>query len=122
MQLPTILLLIVLTSAAVVAVVFFVRLSIQLRRTAGEAEKTLSDVRVLVKNLNELDLEVKALVNEAGNSIGVFGKAAVGLSEAALLFALKLFPFPAKFLMFVLPAACLVARQIKKGKEKHYVE
>jgi hypothetical protein len=101
----TFILLLVLTIAAVVALVFLVRLLIQLRITGEEAGKTLAEVRVLVRNLNELDLEIKARVEEVGGSLGVFRKAAVGLSKAAMLVTLKLLPAPAKYLPFVLPAA-----------------
>ncbi len=114
-------LLIVLTAAAVVAVVFHVRLCVQLRTTAGEASKTLAEIRVLVQHLSELDLEVKARVEELGDTLGVSGKAAVGLSNMAMLVTLKLLPAPAKFLLFVLPVARLIARQMKK-KEKYHVE
>jgi hypothetical protein len=114
--------LIVLTAAAVVAVVFLVRFSIQLRKTAGEAEKTLAEVRVLVKHLSELDLEVKARLEELGDKPGVFRKAAVDLSTTAMLVTSKLLPAPAKYLPLVLLVACYVVRQTKKGKEKHHVE
>ena len=49
----------VLIAAAIVAVVFLIRLFVQLRTTAAEAEKTLVEVRVLAENLSELDLEIK---------------------------------------------------------------
>jgi hypothetical protein len=121
MQLPTILLL-VLVSAAVVAVVFLVRLLIQLRATAGEAQKTLAEVRVLAQNLNELDLEIKTRVEEMGDAVGVFRKAAGDVSKAALLAAWRFLPAPAKYLSLILPAARYIARQIKKGKEDQNVE
>jgi hypothetical protein len=114
--------LIVLIAAAVVAVVFLVRLFIQLRTTAGEAEKTLVEVRVLVQKLSELDLEVKARVEELGDMLGTSKKAVVGLSEATMLVTSKLLPAPAKFLPLVLPVARFVVRQMKTRKEKHHVE
>ena len=45
-------LLLVITIAVVVAVTFLITLFLQLRRTAKEGEKTLGEVRALVKNLN----------------------------------------------------------------------
>ncbi len=115
-------LLIVLTAAAVIAVVFLLRLFIQLRRTAAEAEKALAEVRVLTQRLSELDLEIKARVEELGDTFRASKKAAVGLSEATMLFSSKLLPAQAKFLPFVLPVVRFVVRQIKKKKEKHHVE
>lgn len=109
----------VLTASAIVAVVFLVRLFIQLRTTAGEAEKTMVEVRVLARHLSELDLEVKARVEEMGDTLRVSRKAAVGLSEATMQVASKLLPAPAKFLPFVLPLAGFVVRQMKFRKEKH---
>jgi hypothetical protein len=121
MQLNSILL-IVLTATAVVAVVFLVLLFIQLRKTAGEAEKTLVEVRVLVQNLSELDLEVKARVEELGGTFGVFRKAAIEISKAAMMVTSRFLPAPARYLPFVLPVARYIMRQINKGKEKHHVE
>jgi hypothetical protein len=118
----TTILLIVLTFAAVVAVVFLVRLFIQLQRTAAEAEKTLVEVRVLAGHLSELDLEVKARVEELGNSYRAPRRAAGGFSEAAMLVSSKFLPTQAKFLPFVLPVARFVLRQMKKKKEKVHVQ
>jgi hypothetical protein len=115
-------LLIILTVAAVVAVIFLVRLFIQLRRTAMEAEKTLVEVRGLTKNLNELDLVVKARVEELGDTLKASRKAAVGLSEATMMVTSKFLPAPAKYLPFILPLARFVMRQTRKKKENHNVE
>ncbi len=89
---------------------------------AGEAEKTLVEVRVLVQNLSELDLEVKARVEELGGTFGVFRKAAVEISKAAMMVTSRFLPAPVRYLPLVLPVARYVAQQIKKGKEKHHVE
>jgi len=114
-------LLIVLTVAGVVSVVFLVRLLIQLRTTAGEAEKTLAEVRVLVQNLTELDLEVKARVEELRDTLRVSRTAAVGLSEATIMQVTSKL-LPARFLPFVLPVARFAVRQMKKRKEKNHVD
>jgi len=113
--------LLVLIVTAVVAIVFLVRLFIQLRTTAGEAEKTLAEVRVLVQHLTELDLEVKARVEELGDTLRVSRKAAVGFSEATMQLTSKLLPDPAKFLPLVLPVAGFFMRRMQKRKEKHRV-
>ncbi len=101
----------VLIAAAIAAVVFLVRLFVQLRTTVAEAEKTLVEVRVLAENLNELDLEVKDRVEELGAMLGTSRKAGVGLSEGG---SSKLLPTSAKFLPFVLPVARFVLRKMKK--------
>jgi predicted secreted protein len=114
--------LIVLIVAAVVAVIFLVRLLIQLRTTAEEAELTLGEVRVLVRHLSELDLEIKAQVEDLGGTLGVSKTAAVEISKAAALVTSKFLPAPLRYLPFVLLAARYILRQIKTGKEKHHVE
>jgi len=111
-----------LTAAVVVAVVFLVRLFIRLHTTAMEADKTLAEVRVLVQHLCELDLEIKARVEELGDTLAVSRKAADGLSGATMLAASKFLPAPVKVLPFVLLMARFVIRQMKKRKERHGVE
>jgi hypothetical protein len=115
-------LLAVLVAAAVVAVVFLVRLLIQLRATAEEAGKTLVEVRALAQSLSELDLEIKARIEETGETIGAFREAAGDVSKAALLAAWRFLPTPAKYLMLLFPAAQYIARQIKQGRKDQNVE
>ena len=114
-------LLIVLTAAAVVAVIFLVRLFIQLQRTAAEAEITLVEVQVLTRHLSELDLEVKARVEELGETLQASKKAVFGLSQATMMASSKLLPAQAKFIPFALPLVRFVLRQMKKKKEKSHV-
>jgi len=121
MPLPHILF-IVLTVAAVIAVVFLVRLFIQLQRTAAEAEKTLVEVRILAGHLSDLEVEVKARVEELGDTFRASRKAAGGISEAAMLVSSKFLPAQAKFLPFLLPVARFVLRKMKKKKEKLHVQ
>jgi hypothetical protein len=105
-----------LTAAAVVAVVFLVRLFIQLRTTVAEAEKTLVEARVLIKNLSELDLEVKSRVEELGSLLGTSREAGDSLSGMTMLATSKLLPAPARFLPLVLPLVRFAFRKIKKRK------
>jgi hypothetical protein len=104
--------------AFVIAVVFFVRLFVQLRRTAAEGEKTLAEFRELAKNLNELDLLIKARVEDLGQTLDASKKAAVNLSEAALLITSKILRPSSKFFPVLLPIVRFVWRQLKKRKEK----
>jgi hypothetical protein len=113
---------IILTVAAVVAVIFLVQLFIQLRRTAAEAEKTMIEVRALAKSMSELELVVRERVNEMGDTIKVARKAALGLSEASLRVTSKMLPFPGKYLPLLFPVARFVMKSIKKNKEQADVE
>ncbi len=113
---------IILTTAAVVAVVFLVQMLIQLRKTAAEAEKTMIEVRALAKNLSELEIVVRDRVGEVGDTIKVARKAALGLSEASLRLTSKMMPFPGKYLPLIFPVARFVMKSIKKNKEQAHVE
>lgn len=113
---------IILTVAAVVAVVFLVQLFIQLRKTAAEAEKTMIEVRALAKNMSELELVVRERVSEMGDTIKVARKAALGLSEASLRVTSRMLPFPGKYLPLLFPVARFVMKSIKKNKEQADVE
>lgn len=109
---------IILTVAAVVAVIFLVQLFTQLRKTAAEAEKTLIEVRVLAKNLSELDFVVKARVDELGDALRASKKAALGISEVSFQITSKLFQPSWKLLPLLLPAARFVLQHLKKRKDK----
>jgi hypothetical protein len=113
---------IILTIAAVVAVVFLVQLFIQLRKTAAEAEKTMVEVRALAKNLGDLEITVRHRVDEMGDTLKIARKAAMGLSEASLRLTSKWLPFPGKYLPMILPVASFLMKSIKKNKESAHVE
>lgn len=115
---------VILTVAAVVAVVFLVQLFAQLRRTAAEAEKTMVEVRALTRNLGDLEMTIKKRVDEVGDTLKVAGKAAAGLSEASLRLTSKWLPKPAKYLPMILPLARFLLKSSKKksDKEKAHVE
>jgi hypothetical protein len=113
---------IILTVAAVVAVIFLVQLFAQLRKTAAEAEKALVEVRALAKNLSELDFAVKARVDEFGDTLRASKKAALSVSEASFLVTSKFLQPSSKLLPLLLPVARFVLRQVKKRKEKKNVQ
>jgi len=72
----------VLTILAVILVTFFVVFIVQLRRTAREGEKTLAEIRELVKNLKLTDHMVKKRIDELGDMMQASRKTVVNLSEA----------------------------------------
>jgi len=108
----------VITLAFVIAIVCLVRLFAQLRRTAVEGEKTLAELRVLAKNLSELDLVVKEKVEDLGKTLDASKKAAVNISKASFLITSKIIRPSSKYLLLLLPVARFVLRQWKKRKEK----
>jgi len=108
----------IITIAIVIAVVYLVRLFSQLRKTAVEGEKALAEFRELAKSLNELDLLVKAKVENLGQTLEAAKKAAVNLSEASFLVSSKIVRPSSMYLPLVLPVVRFVWRHLKKRKEK----
>jgi len=108
----------VLTFAAVILVIYLVRVLSQIRRTAAEGEKALAELGVLAKHLTELDLVVKARVEDLGKTLEASKKAAVSISQASALISSKFVLPSSKFLPIALPIARFVWRQWKKRKEK----
>jgi hypothetical protein len=111
-------LLLVLTIAAVVIAVYLVRLLAQLRRVTLEAEKTIVEVRELIKSLNELDGLIKDKLVGIGEFVEASKKTAVNLSEASFFLASKVLRPGSKFLPLMLPLASFVWKQYRKRKEK----
>jgi hypothetical protein len=108
----------ILTVVAVVVAVFLVRFLIQLRRTAGEGEKTLAEMRRLAENLNELDLVVKAKVEDLGRLMEASKNTAVNLSQASMFLTTRLLRPAANYWPLVYPLLTFFWRRIKKRKEK----
>ena len=108
----------ILTIAAVTVAVFLVRFLIQLRRTAGEGEKTLAEMRRLAENLNELDLVVKAKVEDLGRLVEASKSTAMNLSEASMFLTTRLLRPAANYWPLVYPLLTFFWRRIRKRKEK----
>ena len=108
----------IITFAVVIVAIFLVRLFVQLRRTAAEGEKTLAEMRVLARNLNELDLLVKEKVDVLGKTLEASKKAATNLSEASFLITTKIIRPSSAYFPLLFPIARFVWRQLKKRKEK----
>jgi predicted Kef-type K+ transport protein len=108
----------ILTVAAMVAVIFLVRLFVQLRRTAAEGEKALADIAELARQLKELDLLVKQRLEEAGQTLAAAKTAATSLAEVSFLVTSKFVRPSAKYLPLILPVAQFLWRQIGKRKKE----
>jgi len=110
----------IITLAVVVVAVFLVRLFIQLRRTAVEGEKTLAEVRVLAKNLSELDFVIKEKVEVLGTTLESLKTAAGSVSRVALPLRSMFAASPAMYLPLLLPLVRSVWRLLKTRKEKRH--
>lgn len=114
------LLLIILTLAAVVIAIYLVRFLAQLRRVTAEAEKTMVEVRELVKNLSELDSLIKERLVNLGEFMEASKRTAVNLSEASYFLTAKVLGPSSKFLPLAFPLASFLLKQIRKRKEKKH--
>jgi uncharacterized protein YoxC len=108
----------ILTIAAVIVAVFLVRLLIQLRRTAGEGEKALVEMKRLAENLNELDLVVKAKVEDLGELVNASKDTAVNLSQASMFLTTRVLKPAANYWPLVFPVMMFFWKRMRKRKEK----
>jgi hypothetical protein len=114
------LLFIILTFAGVVAVVFLVMFLAQYRRAVAEAEKTLAETRILVKNLNELDKVVKEKMEDMGQIMDASKKTLLNLSEASLFLTARVLRPASRYWPLIYPLFMLLLKgfRFRKRKEK----
>ena len=110
-------LLLVITIAVVVAVTFLITLFLQLRRTAREGEKTLVEIRSLVKSLNQASQKAMDKIDDVDETLQTAKKAVVQLSEISWFLTSKFIKPSSKYWPFVFPLVRLGWRQWKKRKE-----
>jgi hypothetical protein len=110
----------ILTIAAVVAVVFLVRFLIQLRRTAREGEKTLAKAQELMEGFKEIEAKINAGLDDVGQVLQTSKKAAAGISEIAGFVTAKVIRPSAKYWPFLFPLLRIGWLQLKKRKEKNH--
>jgi type VI protein secretion system component VasK len=111
----------VITIAVVVAVTFLVILLRQLRRTAQEAEQTLSEIKMLVGEARETSRSVQVKLEDVGELVQASKKTAVNVSEMAWFLTTKILRPRAKYWPFLFPLIRLGWRQAKKLKEEKNV-
>jgi multidrug transporter EmrE-like cation transporter len=109
---------IILTVAAVVAVVFLVRFLIQLRRTAREGEKALAKAQELMDGLREIEGKINASLEDVGQVLQTSKKVAAGVTEITGLLATRVIRSSAKYWPFILPLVSFGWQRLKKRKEK----
>lgn len=114
-------LLLVITIAVVVAVIFLVNLLRQLRKTAREAEETLIEVKMLVGETRETGRILQSRIEDVGDLVQASKKSAVSVSEIAWFVAMKILRPSSKYWPFLFPLMRLGWRQAKKFKEEKNV-
>ncbi len=108
----------VLTLAAVIAVTFLVRLMIQLRRTACEAEETLIEIKALTKELKKTSLSVQSKMDDVGEVVQASKKISVSIAEIAWFLTVKIIRPTSRYWPFIFPLIRLGWRQAKKSRRK----
>jgi hypothetical protein len=108
----------VLTFAAVVAVTFLAIFLIQLRRTAAEGQRTLSEIRKLAENLNELSGVVKDKIEDLGQIMEASKRTVSHLSQASFILTTRLLKPASSYWPFIYPLIRLFWKQRQKRKEK----
>jgi uncharacterized protein YoxC len=111
----------VLTVAAVVAVVFLVLFLVQLRKTAREGEKTLAELREVAEGLKAIEVKVNARIDDVAEIIESSKKTVAGLSAATAFLTTRVVRPASRFWPLVFPIARLVWLKVKKRKEKRNV-
>lgn len=111
-------LLLVLTIAAVVTVVFLVLLFIQLRKTARRGEESLIEIKQLTQNLDDAITQVKAKVDDVDQVIAATKKTASGLADITMFATTKILAPSTRFWPILAPLVRYGWRQYKKRKKQ----
>ncbi len=108
----------ILTVVAVVVAVFLVRFLIKATRTAEHCSRTMAEWKTLGENLNELDVIVKARVEEMGDLVKASKKTAVNLSEASTFLTTRLLRPASGYWPLVYPLLTFLWHRMRRRKEK----
>ena len=111
-------LVLVISIAFVVAIVFLVFFLVQLRRTAREGERTLVELRELAEGFKSIEQKVNARIDDVGEILESSKKTVAGLSEVTLFLTTKVIRPASKYWLILYPLIRLGWQQLKKRKEK----
>jgi len=111
-------LLLVLTLAVVIAVVFLITLFIQLRKTTKQGEETLLQMKTLIMNLNETNKKVNTKIDDVGDIVEATKRTTGSLSEIAFFLATKVVKPSSKYWPLLVPIIRMGWRQVKKRKKE----
>jgi len=111
----------ILTVAAVVAVIFLVLFLIQIRKTALEGQRTLAELREVAEGVKDIEVKVNARMDDLGQIIDASKKTVAGLSAATAFLTTRVVRPASRFWPFLFPLLGLVRRHLKNRKEKRNV-
>lgn len=110
-------LLLVITIAVVVAVTYLVLLSVQLRKTAKEGERTLAEINVLAKRFQESSEKINTKLDDVDEIVKATKKTALQFAEASTFVVARIIRPTARYWPFLFPLMRLGLRLLKKKKE-----
>jgi uncharacterized protein YoxC len=110
----------VITLVVVVVATWFVLFLQQLRRTAGEAEKTLAELRHNLQEFNELQAIIREKVETLGETVESSRKIASSLADILGFLAIRVVRPASRYWPLIFPILQFLWRQKKKRKEKSH--
>lgn len=110
----------VMTLVVVVVATYFVLFLHQLRKTAGEAEKALTELRHNLQEFNELQAILREKAESLGETIESSRKVASSLADILSFLAIKVVRPANRYWPLIFPVLQFLWRQKKKRKEKSH--
>jgi uncharacterized protein YoxC len=109
---------IILSFAAVIALVFLVLFLVQLRKTAQAGERTLIELRDLAEGLKSMQKKIDGRIDDVGEILDSSKKTVAGLAEATAFLTAKVVRPASQYWPILYPLLRLGWRVFKKRKEK----
>jgi uncharacterized protein YoxC len=107
---------IVLTVAAVVAVIYLVMFLNQLRKTAREGEKTLVKAQETMDGLNEIEAKINASLDNVGEVLATSKRAVAGLTGVTHFLTSSVIRPSARFWPLLVPLLSFGLQKMKKKR------
>jgi uncharacterized protein YoxC len=107
---------IILTVAAVVAVIFLVTFLNQLRKTAREGEKTLAKAQETMDGLNVIEAKINASLDNVGEVLATSKRAVAGLTGVTHFLTSSVIRPSARFWPLLVPLLSFGLRKMKKKR------
>jgi hypothetical protein len=107
---------IILTVAAVVAVIFLVMFLNQLRKTAREGEKTLVKAQETMDGLNVIEAKINASLDNVGEVLATSKRAVAGLTGVTHFLTSSVIRPSARFWPLLVPLLSFGLQKMKKKR------
>ncbi len=108
----------ILTTAAVIAITFLILFLIQLRKTAREGERTLFELRELVKDLRETEQKIDENMSHLAEIVQASKKTVTNLSQITGFVTTKVIRPSSRIWPFVFPLLRMSWQLYKKKRKE----